>query len=183
MNETLGIVIEMNECIWNLFKKALNDLTLDEINWRPLPQANHINSIVRHLRIEAEWHLNSLKNGAPMPVDATVEQSKIDAVPMDFAPNFRELEELFKQFMAVLRKTSLEALQQHTELAYQGFPSERPAHLLSFHQAVHLAEHYGQICSIRNLYRRTRGEPSRFFPDNVTFPKSQSIESAQDQTK
>ena len=35
----------------------------------------------------------------------------------------------------------------------------------------HLAMHCGQIRSIRNLYRKTRGEPLRFFPDNPTFPR------------
>ena len=30
--------------------------------------------------------------------------------------------------------------------------------------------HCGQIQTIRNLYRKTRGEPARFFPENPTYP-------------
>ena len=30
--------------------------------------------------------------------------------------------------------------------------------------------HWGQVRTLRNLYRKTRGEPARFFPDNPTFP-------------
>jgi hypothetical protein len=43
----------MNQRAWNLLKDALVDLGDDEIDWRPLPQVNNINVIVRHLRIEA----------------------------------------------------------------------------------------------------------------------------------
>ena len=42
--------------------------------------------------------------------------------------------------------------------------------MLAYHQATHLARHTGQIRTIRNLYRKTRGEPARFFPDNPTYP-------------
>jgi hypothetical protein len=30
--------------------------------------------------------------------------------------------------------------------------------------------HWGQVRALRNLYRKSRGEPARFFPDNPTFP-------------
>jgi hypothetical protein len=33
----------------------------------------------------------------------------------------------------------------------------------------HLATHRGQIRTIRNLYRRARGEPGLFLPQNPTF--------------
>jgi hypothetical protein len=45
--------------------------------------------------------------------------------------------------------------------------------MLAYHQATHLAYHTGQIRSIRNLYRKIRGEPARFFPENPTFPRGQ----------
>jgi hypothetical protein len=69
------------------------------------------------------------------------------------------------------RKTTLNDLRQQTVLA-QVFPggAPHPASLLSFRQAVHLASHWGQIRTIRNLYRTTRGAPGRFFPHNPTFP-------------
>ena len=178
MDEALQVVIEMSELIWKGFKDALKDVTPEEINWRPLPQANSINVIVRHLRIEAEWHVASLERGEPMPgvhVSADVQQW-IDSVPLDFERNLKELEELYTRFIAALRRTTLAGLEQQSELAYQGagqgprFPGAHRAHLLSFHQTVHLVAHGGQICTIRNLYRKTRGEPARFFPENPSFP-------------
>ena len=47
----------MSEWIWNRFKDDLKDVTPEEIDWRPLPQANTINAIVRHLGVEARFHL------------------------------------------------------------------------------------------------------------------------------
>jgi hypothetical protein len=83
----------------------------------------------------------------------------------------RALDELYTRFVAALRRTTLAALQNQTVLD-QVFPGGAPhsADLLSFRQAVHLAMHWGQIRTIRNLYQRTRGEPERFFPDNPIFP-------------
>jgi hypothetical protein len=70
-----------------------------------------------------------------------------------------------------LRQTTLAALRQQTVLG-QLFPggTTHPAHLLSFRQALHLAQHWGQIRTLRLWYRKTRGEPGRSFPDNPTFP-------------
>lgn len=173
MDEALRLVIEMNECIWNGFRDDLKDVTPEEINWRSLPQANTINNIVRHLRIEAQWHLVSVEHGEQVPsqVKPGVQQL-IDSVPLDFERNLKELEESYTRFVAALGRTTLAALQQQTVLAYRDFPGEAApsAHLLCFHQAVHLTMHWGQIRTIRNLYRKTRGEPARFFPDNLTFP-------------
>jgi hypothetical protein len=53
MAEALQFVIEMNEWTWDHCKDALKDVSREEIDWRPLPQANSINLILRHLRIEA----------------------------------------------------------------------------------------------------------------------------------
>jgi hypothetical protein len=49
-----------------------------------------------------------------------------------------------------------------------------PPHFLGLHQAMHLAMHPGQIRTIRNLHRTTRGEPARFFPENSTYPSLRS---------
>lgn len=38
MGEALRVVSEMNQWIWNLLKDAVDDLSPDEIDWRPLPQ-------------------------------------------------------------------------------------------------------------------------------------------------
>jgi len=55
MDDALRVVVEMNEAVWDRLKNALEDLNEEEIHWRPLPQANSINVIIRHFRIEAQW--------------------------------------------------------------------------------------------------------------------------------
>jgi hypothetical protein len=172
MDEALQLVIEMNEWTWKRFKDDLKDVTPEESNWRPLPQANTINAILKHLRVEAEWYVASLEHGEQSPYQDTARvQQLTDSIPLDFGRNLNELEALYSHFIAALRRTTLAALQQQTVLA-QVFPggASQPAHLLSFRQAQHLAMHWGQIRTIRNLYRKTRGEPGRFFPHNPTFP-------------
>jgi hypothetical protein len=162
----------MNEWTWNRFRADLTDITPEEIDWRPLPQANTINVILKHLRVEAEWSLVSLERGAQSPYQNTASvQQLTDSIPADFARNLRELEEFHTQFTSALRRTTLAALRQQTVLD-QVFPggSPHPSHLLSFRLPLHLAIHWGQIRTIRNLYRRTRGEPGRYFPHNPTFP-------------
>lgn len=174
MDDALRVVCELNECILSGLKPMVADLSNGEIDWRPLPESNTINIIVRHLRIEAQWHLDSLKSGAAMPLldVSPALQKEIDAVPLDFQGNFDKLEELYTGFLDILRATTLPGLKQRTAAAY-GRRAEAPerAHMLGFHQAMHVAMHSGQICTIRNLYRKTRGEPARFFPENPTYPR------------
>ncbi len=112
MDEALQPVIDMNEWAWRHFKDDLKDMTPEEANWRPLPQANTINAIVRHLRIEAQWHLASLAHGEPMPTQITAsDQRLIDSVPLDFERNLKELEELYTRFITALRITTSAGLQ------------------------------------------------------------------------
>jgi hypothetical protein len=173
VDDGLSFVVEMNEAMWDRFSADLRDVTPEEADWRPLPQANSINVILRHLRIEAEWHLASLERGEAMPSDPSPElQQRIDAVPMDFTQNSKDLANLYARFLAVLRQTPLPMLQLQTQRAY-GTPANGaslPPHLIGFHQATHLATHLGQIRSLRNLFRKTRGERARFHPDNPTYP-------------
>ena len=169
MDDALRVVIEMNETIWGRFKSALEDLSEEEIHWRFLPQANTINVIVRHLRIEAQWHLDSLERGDPMPTIAVAgPREAIDAVPSDFEENFKKLEEIYSCFVEILRAATLSTLQQRTAVAYG--EETGPTYRLAYHQARHMSTHLGQIRTIRNLYRKTRGEPARFFPENPTYP-------------
>src|SRR5712692_10421833 len=165
MDDALRVVVEMNHSMWGRLERSLEDLSDNEVEWRPLPQANNINVIVRHLRIEAEWHLASLEHGELMPTIAmSPSQEAIDAVPMDFEANFRKLGELYERFLELLAASTLASLKQRTAAAY-GKASEvgGRTYLLGYHQATHLATHCGQIQSIRNLYRKTRGQPARFF--------------------
>jgi hypothetical protein len=174
MDDALRVLSEMNESMWRQLANALEDLSDEEIHWRPLPQANSINVIIRHLRIEAEWHLASLENGDPMPTVATSpSQAAIDAVPSDFRQNFAKLEDVYSRFLETLTGMTLNMLKRRTAAAYgKAIQSGGHTYLLGYHQATHLAIHCGQIRTIRNLYRKTRGEPARFFPENPTYPKS-----------
>jgi hypothetical protein len=171
VDDGLSFVVEMNEAIWARFAADISDVTPEEAEWRPLPQANSINVILRHLRIEAEWHLASLERGAAMPGDVSPElQHQIDSVPMEFGQNLKELASLFERYLAVLRQTPLPRLQVQTARAYGASGTAIPAHFLGFHQATHLASHLGQVRALRNLYRKTRGEPARYHPSNPTYP-------------
>ena len=109
-----------------------------------------------------------------MPHDTTEDlQGQIDSVPLDFDGNLKALDEAYAAFLAALRGTTRVGLQERTKAAYQAWPS-CSAHFLGFHQAMHLAMHWGQIRTIRNLYRKTRGEPARFVPDNPSFPRGEA---------
>ena len=69
MHQAVEPLVEMYEWVWTRFKQDLKDLTPEEIDWRPLPQANNINLIIRHLRLEAEWQLAGLERGEAIPAD------------------------------------------------------------------------------------------------------------------
>ena len=98
----------------------------------------------------------------------------IDAVPFDYAENLDTLQRLYTEFCDTLGTQSLGSLKETSAAAYgKAITSKGFAYMLAYHQATHLAYHTGQIRSIRNLFRKTRGEPARFFPNNPTFPRGQ----------
>jgi hypothetical protein len=169
MDESLQVAIELNEYTWNGFKKDLDDVSTEEVNWRPVPEANTINLIVRHLRIDTPWHVDNLGNNNENQ-DADTIARAADQVPLDFERNLREVDELYTGFIGTLRRLTLGGLERQTGRAYREAGSV-PSHFLGFHLAVHLARHWGQVRTLRNLYCKTRGEPARFFPDNPTFPQ------------
>src|SRR6266850_6125527 len=108
----------MNANMWAALKNALQDLTEEEANWRPLPQANPISVIVRHLRIESEWHVHSLERGEPMPTVAVrPSQEALDTIPDDFAENLKTLEQFCTRFLELLRTTTLSTLRERTATA------------------------------------------------------------------
>ena len=83
----------------------------------------------------------------------------------------RVVAEMNLRFLDVLRTATLPGLQQRTTAAYgAAVGTSGKAHFLGYHQAIHVAMHCGQIRTIRNLYRKTRGQPARFFPRT---PRSQ----------
>ena len=172
MDDALRVLVELTESIWQGFRRDIQDVAPAEATWRPLPQANNIALILRHLSIEADWHRASIERGAPMPHEATAElQRQIDLIPLDFDTNLRALDHAFTVFLAALRAIPLPDLQARTKAAYR---APRSPHFLGYHQVMHLAMHWGQINTIRNLYRTARGEPVRLFPNNPTFPRGEA---------
>lgn len=150
MDDALRVVVEMHEVLWDRFKEALDDLSEEECQWRPLPHANNINTIIRHLCIEAQWHLDSLEGGDPMPTIAVAApQEALDSVGSDFQENFKRLQELYTRFVETLRATALETLTQRAASAYG--EARQVKYRLAYHQALHMAMHCGQIRTIRNL--------------------------------
>ena len=174
MEEALGPVVEMNQRVWDALRGSLNDLTGDEIHWRMLPQANSINIIVRHLRLEAEWHLRSLEHGKPMPTIAVeASQEDIDKVGFDFQENLEQLEVSYERFLEILRSSTIDVVRKRTTAAYGEVATRGRTYLIAYHQAMHAAMHCGQIRTIRNLYAKTRGQAARFHPENPTYPRQQ----------
>lgn len=172
MDDGLRIVAEMHHALWEQFRGSFKDLAEDEIDWRFVPHANSINVIVRHVRIEGEWHLRSLQSGEPMPTIAVpASQEAIDAVAFDFNDNLNTLQRLYTAFSETLSMESLDSLKAKSAAAYGEAITRRGlGYGLAYHQALHLAHHTGQIRTIRNLYCKMRGEPARFHPDNPTYP-------------
>ena len=174
MDDRMRFAVEMYEmALSRAFKSTLADFEEGEAEWRPVPESNNISLIVRHLAIEAQWHLDGLERGTAMPVHPSRElQHEIDAMPVDFTANLAELTRLLHRFLERLRETTEEQLQARSASAYGERAVEWP-HFLGYHQAIHLFGHLGQISMIRNLYRTTRGR-SGFIQDNPTYPRSQN---------
>jgi uncharacterized damage-inducible protein DinB len=169
MDDAIQLVIEMSEANWNNFKNDVKDLTADEIDWRPLPQGNNIHALVRHLRGVEELFLSRLEEGEQSPYrDAASVQKFTDSLSQDFGQNMKELEDLHNRFISALRSTTVAELKRKTFLTpfAQG---PQPANTLLLAEISHLATHRGQIRTIRNLYRKTRGEQGLFLPRNPTF--------------
>src|ERR1043166_2655055 len=109
----------MNVDAWKRLEQALDDVTSEESDWRPVPEANSINAIIRHLRIEAAWHVNSLRDGAPMPtIAAPVDQDEIDAIPLDFTANLRGLSAHQREYLDLLSASTPATLRARTKAAY-----------------------------------------------------------------
>ncbi|MGH8064335.1 MAG: DinB family protein [Candidatus Entotheonellia bacterium] len=172
MDEAIQLAIEMSEANWNNVKNDLKNLTPEEIDWRPLPQANNINVLVKHLRVVEELLFSRLEQGEQSPYrDGPSVQKLTDSVPQNFDRNMQQLEAFHHRFIAALRATTLAELKRKTFLTpfAQG---PQPANTLLLGEISHLATHRGQIRTVRNLYRKARGEQGLFLPQNPTFGES-----------
>jgi uncharacterized damage-inducible protein DinB len=169
MDEAIQLATEMSEANWNNFKNDVKGLTADELNWRPMPHANNINTLVRHVRGVEALFVSRLEEGEKsLYRDAASVQRLTDSIPQNFEQNMKELENLHNRFISVLRSTTLVELRRRTFVTpfAQG---PQPANMLLLAEISHLASHRGQIRTIRNLYRKARGEQGLFLPQNPTF--------------
>jgi hypothetical protein len=99
-DDAIQLAMDMSDTTWKAFKTELQDLTPDELYWRPLPQANTIAVLIHHLRVVAELFLAPLERGAPSPyTDAPSVQHLTDAVPRDYEQNLREFEAWHERFL------------------------------------------------------------------------------------
>src|SRR5262245_9375333 len=105
MEDVIAFAAELNEWAWKRCAVTLEDVTPEELEWKPLPQGNNINLIVRHLRIEAQWQLEAMDRGTPIPAQLNANgRQMVDSIPLDdFAGNFRELEKSCLAFIEALR--------------------------------------------------------------------------------
>jgi Protein of unknown function (DUF664) len=112
MGDRMRFAVEMCEmALSRALEQPFADLEEGEAEWRPLPESNNIALIVRHLAIEARWHLDCLERGTAMPLHpASALQREIDAVPIDFAANLAELTRCHERFVELLRETTEEQL-------------------------------------------------------------------------
>jgi hypothetical protein len=80
----------------------------EEIDWRPLPYANNINVLVKHLRVVEELFVSRLEQGEQSPFsNGPSVQQLTDAVPQNFDRNKLQLEEFHHRFIATLRATTM----------------------------------------------------------------------------
>jgi hypothetical protein len=166
MDDRLVAIVEINEVAWARFQKDIASLDPDEAEWRPLPGANTVNLILRHLLTDASWHLASIE-GEPGHVAPPPESLSLDPVQ-----DLRDLAGLMERFLTALRGVDLPTLKERSARAYADYPpGSVPEHFLGYHFALHLTGHDAQIRTLRNLFRKARGETPLFFPDNPTFPR------------
>ena len=172
MQQPPQLLVELAHFLRSRLSSDLQAIPPAARDWRPVPDSNTINLILRHLRIEAEWHLHCLEDGRPMPTVAVhPDHETIDSVPVDFDLNLRALNDLFARFCTLLETSSLDLLHSRTVTAYKGSSRAVPPHLLAYHQLVHIAAHLGQISTLHNLYRKAHGQQG-LFADNPTYPRS-----------
>lgn len=171
MDQVIEFAVELMERNWNDLKNALQDMTDNELDWRPVPESNNIKSIVRHLRIVEQLYLSLVEDGDQTPwKNEDYVQQLTDSIPYDFQQNMKPLEDFHNRFVSLLKESTLAELkgQIFVESA-RSRPQAKDSLILR--EIRHIATHGGQIRTLRNLYRRMKGEKGLFMPDNRTFPE------------
>lgn len=169
MDQVLEFAVGLMERNWSGLKNALQDMTDDELDWRPVPESNTIRSIVRHLRIVEQLYLSLLEDGEQTPWNnEDYVQQLTDSIPYDFQQNTKSFDDFHNRFVSLMKGSTLADLQG--QIFVESSRSRPQAKDSLIHREIrHIAAHEGQIRALRNLYRRMKGEKGLFFPENRTF--------------
>jgi uncharacterized damage-inducible protein DinB len=169
MDHILEFAVGLLERNWNDLKHDLQDMTDAELDWRALPEANNIRSIVGHLRIVEQLYLSLSEDGDQTPwKDAEFVQKLADSITYDFQQNMKLFEDFHNRFVSLMKGSTLADLKEQTFVESSLSRSQSKDSLI-FREICHIATHRGQIKTLRNVYRRRKGEKGLFFPENRTF--------------
>jgi uncharacterized damage-inducible protein DinB len=169
MDQVLEFAVVLLERNWNDLKHDLQDITDDELDWKPVPESNTIRSIVRHLRMVEQLYLSLLEDGDQTPwKDEDYVQTLTDSITYDFQQNMQPFEDFHNRFVSLMKGSTLADLKVQT-FVESSVSRPQSKESLIFREIRHIATHAGQIRTLRNLYRRTKGEKGLFFPENRTF--------------
>jgi len=171
MDQVIEFAVGMMERNWNELKDDLKDITDDELDWRPVPESNSIRSIVRHLRTVEQLYLSRLEDAENSPwKDNAAVQKLAESATYDFPQIMKEFEDFRNRFVSWIQGSTM------ADLKAQTFPdpSSPPGIVLTKDSMIsreirHMITHRGQIRTLRNLYRRTKGKKGLFSPENESF--------------
>ena len=168
MDQVIEYAVAMMETNWKDLENDLKDITDDELDWKLLPESNTIRSILRHLRTLEQIYLSLLEDGDNTPWKDGASMRKLaDSVGHDFRQIMEEFKDLHAHMITSIKATTLDDLKVQTFLFVSPEPQTKDN--LIFREIKHIATHRGQIRTLRNLYRRTKGEEGLFVPKNSTF--------------
>jgi DinB superfamily len=108
MDQVLEFAVGLLERNWNDLKNDLQDMTDAELDWRPVPEANNIRSIVRHLRMVEQLYLSLLEDGDQTPwKNEDYVQKLTDSITYDFQQNMKLFEDFHNRFVSLMKGSTL----------------------------------------------------------------------------
>lgn len=151
MDPKIALLLEMERCVWSHIWQNLTGLTEEEYRWRPLPQANDINWILRHLAGYERYCGNIVRGvdvGREHWPDAPFPQIK------------RDLEALAAEYQRAIAPLRWDDLIH--QVPYGRGRPRRLNDLLSYHP-LHTSGHRFQIRYIRGTHARLTGRDKSVF--------------------
>jgi hypothetical protein len=115
MDQVLEFAVGLLERNWNDLKNDLQDMTDAELDWRPVPEANNIRSIVRHLRMVEQLYLSLLEDGDQTPwKNEDYVQKLTDSITYDFQQYMKLFEDFHNRFVSLMKGSTLADLKVQT---------------------------------------------------------------------